>query len=72
MTAYHYEVRSSSKPDGEGELLEPSRYATRENAEKAAERESRLGFFSNVWRVGVGMYGETDYLCEYAAAEVAV
>ena len=65
----YFEVRSSSKPDGEGEILEPSRYATRDDAEKAAERESRLGFFSTVFEVSSCSMLDR-YLCEYAAAEV--
>jgi len=74
MTTY-FEVRSSSKPDGEGEIMVPSRYLTREDAEKAAERESRIGFFSSVWKCGEvdgdGDFVHHTYLCEYAPARVA-
>lgn len=68
----YFEVRSSSKPDGEGDLLEPSRYSTREDAEKAAERESRLGFFSYVYKCTLSSLGCLDqYQCEYAAVKGA-
>lgn len=64
----YFEVRSSSHPGGQGEILEPSRFTTREDAEKAARRESAMGFFSQVWSV---MDGIERYLCEYAAKVAA-
>lgn len=73
----YFEVRTSTKPDGGGELLEFSRYPTREDAEKAAQRESLLGFFSSVWMrsTEAGPGGEDAYphryLCEYAAKVAA-
>lgn len=67
MTIF-YEVRSSSKPDGEGKRLEPSRYASQPDAESAARRESAMGFFSSVWLVE---NGRESYLCEFKAVEVA-
>lgn len=76
----YFEVRSSSKPEGEGERFESSRRDTREEAEQAAMELSRRGFFAQVWQVrecnpiskGEPPYLVNDYLCEYAAAKVAV
>lgn len=76
----YFEVRSSSKPEGDGERFELSRCDTREEAEQAAMELSMWGFFSQVWQVrecnpiskGEPPYLVNDYLCEYAAAKVAV
>lgn len=68
-----FEVRTSTEPEGKGEQLEPSRYPTRADAEKAAQHESSLGFFSSVWMrsTETGSGGDDvyphRYLCEYAA-----
>lgn len=72
MSIYYYEVRSNSKPDGDGEVLEPSRHSTIVDAVKAAERESRIGFFPVVWKCTISHLGCLEqYCCEYAAAKEA-
>ena len=79
MTTY-FEVRTSTKLDwGGGIIFVSSRHLTFEDAEKAALDNSRSGIFSWVWQVreltslskGGPPYLVTDYLCEYAPAEVA-
>lgn len=68
----YFEVRSSTRPDGDGEQLESSRYSSMEDAEAAARHESAMGFFSSVWQCSIGHFGLLEqYCCEYAAAEVA-
>lgn len=75
----YFEVRSSSRPEGEGEQFVSSRHDTRGEADLAALELSRRGFSSQVWQVrectperkGERGYLVNDCLCEYAAAKVA-